>query len=79
MVRTALSQATTQTTRDIEGGHLVGSSSIPCRVTRQPLTQGEEEFHIYTLAFKVTEAEWNRIQRALEPLARLEMKDLPGV
>ena len=45
----------------------------------QPLTQGEEEIHICTLAFKATEAEWNRIQRALEPLAKLEIKDLPGV
>ena len=61
--------------RDSGAGH----ETIPCRVTRQSLTQGEEEFHIYTLAFKATEAEWNRIQRALEPLAKLEIKDLPGV
>jgi len=45
----------------------------------QPLTQGEEEFHIYPLAFKATEAEWNCIRRAPEPLARLEIKDSPGV
>jgi hypothetical protein len=57
----------------------VESLSIPCRVTLQPLTLGEERFHKYILAFKATEAEWNRIRRELEPLAKLEIKDLPGV